>query len=375
MATTLDVTHSSRVSLKKGLVTSEPYCRVLQHKGGQAFERRPLMWPTPLDLPELVEQHDPARPPMVSSDVHVHFVKDVLVGGYGGHLLKDGRYLVNQDSYPFYVANWIENDLSRSHWAVEPKTVTRVLEPVYVISHFNPIYGHWLLEILPKLFSIADLVRKGVVRPIVVPSWMPKLVSETIALIVPECPILTYDWVSEGLHLRRAILPGMMQHQYVFNRAFHAELDRFLRPFRAEPGPPAIFVSRTGLEGKFRTLDNADALDETAARLGLTVIRPEELAWTEQLRLFASAKLIVGEFGSGLHNALFSPAGTKVVCLNVVTDVQSRIANSFGHDMGILLAADGAPRLFEKHWTVQQSYSIDLRAFEDRIAPLMAALA
>ena len=87
---------------------------------------------------------------------------------------------------------------------------------------------------------------------------------------------------------------------------------------------------------------------------GLTVVRPEELPWIEQVRLFASAHLIVGEYGSGMHNALFSPAGAKVVCLNVVNELQARIGNAFGHDVGYLLDPDGAPRLFQGGWETQQ---------------------
>lgn len=42
---------------------------------------------------------------------------------------------------------------------------------------------------------------------------------------------------------------------------------------------------------------------------------PEILSFQEQIRLFAEAELVMGEFGSALHTAVFSPSSTAVVIL------------------------------------------------------------
>jgi O-antigen biosynthesis protein WbqL len=76
--------------------------------------------------------------------------------------------------------------------------------------------------------------------------------------------------------------------------------------------------------------------------------------------------VIVGEFGSGLHNALVSRAGARVVALNWIVDVQSRIANFRAHDVGYVLPDDGQPRRF----TIgggQQPFSVDVDEFRRRL--------
>ena len=44
-------------------------------------------------------------------------------------------------------------------------------------------------------------------------------------------------------------------------------------------------------------------------------ISPEKLDWTEQVYLFSNANLVIGEFGSGLHNTIFSPSATNTIVL------------------------------------------------------------
>lgn len=374
MAATLDVTECERVSLRRARWTREPCAKVLQFEGGEAVPNRARLWPDRPASPEVDALHDVSAPPALTADVFTHFVRDVTVGGAGGMLRRDDRFIVNRDCYPNYVGAFIEREISRPYWEIEPRRRTLSLDRAFVITHFNSMYGHWLLEIFPKLFAIKALMRQGLKAPILVPSHLFGFVKATLADVVPECKVIEYDRLVNTVRVKRAILPGMMQRDYVFNVAFHRALADFLAPIRAKPGPQAIFVSRAGWRGAFRRLENVEALDAAAADLGLTVIRPETLPWLEQVRLFTSARLVVGEFGSGMHNALFSPPGAKVVCLNIVNELQSRIANACGHDVGYLLDPDGAPRKLSLGWETQQGYRIDLDDFSARVGPLVDAL-
>ena len=49
---------------------------------------------------------------------------------------------------------------------------------------------------------------------------------------------------------------------------------------------------------------------------GFTVLQPETLTVTEQIRRFRSADVVIGEQGSGLHNTAFSARGVRVLCLH-----------------------------------------------------------
>jgi O-antigen biosynthesis protein WbqL len=71
---------------------------------------------------------------------------------------------------------------------------------------------------------------------------------------------------------------------------------------------------------------------------GFVEIFPETLAWDEQLALFAQAKFIIGDFGSALHNTVFTPAQTKVLVIlaQPYNFIQSGIATLNQHQLAYI---------------------------------------
>jgi capsular polysaccharide biosynthesis protein len=49
--------------------------------------------------------------------------------------------------------------------------------------------------------------------------------------------------------------------------------------------------------------------------LRLEIIEPLKVCIEAQIKLFSEASLVVGEFGSGMHNPLFSSPETQVIML------------------------------------------------------------
>ncbi len=109
---------------------------------------------------------------------------------------------------------------------------------------------------------------------------------------------------------------------------------------RSQNRPDRIFILRPEAKPRLRKLVNQAEIAAELERRGYTLIKPEEHSFEEQVAIFDAARIIVGEFGSGMHNAMFSRPGTKVVCLNWITPWQSRIAQFFGHEVGYI-APDG----------------------------------
>jgi capsular polysaccharide biosynthesis protein len=102
--------------------------------------------------------------------------------------------------------------------------------------------------------------------------------------------------------------------------------DRYLSPLLADfarevvnscatsgPATRKLYVPRHDGQGRVAT-NEAEVWRELEAR-GFELVRPETLAWTDQVRLFAQASHMVGPMGSGLANALFSPAGSRLLTL------------------------------------------------------------
>jgi capsular polysaccharide biosynthesis protein len=204
--------------------------------------------------------------------------------------------------------------------------------------------------------------------PVVIPRSGYPLVQSVVELLLPGQEVIIYDPDTECIRASKVVLPGMLQNDYVLHESFLFSADRILENVATSPASPtAIFVSRSRLRGKFRSCANAEQVEELAAKRGIAIIHPQELAWTDQIRLFRHTRLIVGEFGSGVHNALFSRSGTTIICLNYLNHVQSRIGNARGHNMGFVLDPDGQPRKMVLNWTEQQTFKIDLNSFNSAL--------
>ncbi|MDP8916653.1 MAG: glycosyltransferase 61 family protein [Pseudomonadota bacterium] len=370
MAEVLDICECERRPLRGALTGAGPFSRALLLEGGQAVHALPLLWP--VNRPEIEAHHSGLIG--LAPDVELHVAADALVGGPGAHVRRGNAYLWAAGACPGYVRHWMRVDWSAEWWAFEPTGEAIRAERVFCVLHYNLIYGHWLTEMLPKLFVIARLREQGVSAPIAWPSTAPAYLQAIVNEVLPGQELLVYDPASAHIAADRVLLPGMMQQHYLFHPGLLEDLERLTGGASVQTGPPTIFVSRSALPtpSAFRTLTNAAEVESLALDLGLVVVHPEQLPWREQVGLFAGAELIVGEFGSGLHNAIFSPAGTRVVALNWINEVQSRIAAFRGHDLGYILDPDGEPRIFSPEPN-HRGFRIDPDEFARRVSPLVPA--
>jgi O-antigen biosynthesis protein WbqL len=121
----------------------------------------------------------------------------------------------------------------------------------------------------------------------------------------------------------------------------------------------------------YRQLSNQAEIECIAVSEGLELVKPETLPISEQIALFASADLLVGEFGSAMHNALFSRRGTRVFCLNWINGLQSRIAQLKQQRVGYLLPSDGVPVKYVEGASLK-SYHIDPDQFRKCVRALLS---
>lgn len=311
-----------------------------------------------------------ATPP----EAHVHVVQDVMVGGGGTYATQGGRYVYAEPAYPGYVHEYLKQDISPETWRHGGWRLTRRVPRAFAVLHSNLMWGHWLLEVFPKLFAIRALNARGVHAPILISSNAPSYVPGIIQDVLPGQEVIAYNPARRQVNVGRLILPPMLQRFYVFHPAFGEAIDAYAAGARRAGTPERVFVSRGGMrtDWAYRELENEPELEAVAAEMGFAVVRPETLPWREQLALFSGARVVAGEFGSGIHNTLFSPAGTKVVALNCIGDTQSRIANFRRQDIGYVLADDGQPRVF--HGGAQlQRFRVDPGAFRSALTTAVAA--
>ena len=80
-------------------------------------------------------------------------------------------------------------------------------------------------------------------------------------------------------------------------------------------------------------LDRA-RIEAMAEDFGFTLVRPERLTVPEQIALFGGAGVIAGEYGSALHNSVFSAPGTAICALRGNARHPSLVQSGIGTAMG-----------------------------------------
>lgn len=371
LAATIDLSDCERLTLKDALRGRHDVARARLLDGGQPAPRRPMLWPCPLDEASAFHSGEDAAP-----SVDLYAVRRAVVGGGGSQALKAGAYVHGASAYPGYVKAYIEDDLTPQCWAFDPRRLkTLRVKQAFALLHFNLMWGHWLTEAFPKLFAIHALAARGVRAPIVIPSNAPVYVPDIIQDVLPGQEVIVYDPATHKVAVDQLILPPMLQSFYIFHPWFGEMLDAYVAEVgRRASSTPRIFVSRAGVKNdwNYREMTNEPEIEAVASDEGFEIVRPETLAWREQVSLFAGARVVAGEFGSGLHNTLFSPRGAKIVALNWIVDVQSRIANFRDQDIGYVLPDDGRPRTYSLDRTLGR-FRIDAEEFRGRLRTAVQA--
>lgn len=265
-------------------------------------------------------------------DVGVFRLGEALYDGYGLVRSGVGEILAGRETTAAYWANALTRGTAG---AVPSRLPVRDIKGPAIASMTPGLrsYGHWLLEILPRLWLArlalgeAAFARHAVLVDETMPAWAPDLMRQAAGVEPPQ--IVRYHHGAALLRVPELVVPGLMHGDFRFH-PFAARFFDGLPDSGRTDLPRAFYIKRSpperGAKGILRTSVNADDIESRLASEGIPGIWLEDLSWPDQIALFRRAELIVGEFGSGLHNAIFSPASTRVVCLGILAEVQSTIA-------------------------------------------------
>ena len=129
--------------------------------------------------------------------------------------------------------------------------------------------------------------------------------------------IVLFDTDTERVILRQAILPTLASCNSWFHPVANSLLDELtadLRMGERLSDIRRVFISRHLSANPYsvqrRCLNEAALMRIAATEFGFTPVFIETLPWRAQIALFRGASIVVGEAGSGMHNALFSNPGT-----------------------------------------------------------------
>lgn len=185
-------------------------------------------------------------------------------------------------------------------------------------NDFN--WFHWLIEYLPRVLAADETVGADV--PVLITSRVPATGMQALAATTSR-PVVVLDpdlaYRVEMLH----VLPPQVQvidstripwaEGLALNQdSLVALRERWGVEARPEPPTRRIFLHRSS---SHRGVLNQHDLAGIAHEMGLEIVDPIELSWSEQRELFASAQLLVGASGAVMANYLLLSPGSRVLAL------------------------------------------------------------
>ena len=195
----------------------------------------------------------------------------------------------------------------RSNLAIESSDINHSYEIALFMDHsIFGHYGHFMGDCLPRLHAWSHCRRIfGDKIPMIVASES----RETFHDRLFEAAGVSADNVARTMglvHCKKLILPSMSMSLERYASPSSARLWARMRDRLApwnDALPERIYVSRTGM--RLRKLAQESEVEQLFGRYGFVSIQPENLPVERQAALFANAKLIAGESGSGLFNLAF----------------------------------------------------------------------
>jgi hypothetical protein len=189
-------------------------------------------------------------------------------------------------------------------------TATATLPGTYVslLGYSHRAYGHWLIDLLPRLALVPEdeqdfsVLVPGPPRPFQL-RLLELLGIEGGRVVSTAGPNVRVERLLLCHPSHRTTRPVGPHLRWVVERL------RAAAGAGSEPAPLRLNVSR---ENRTRRVVNEAELAEILAAHGFETIRPEELDLVEQIRAFASADAIAGTHGSGLLNCVFAPPGARL---------------------------------------------------------------
>jgi len=266
------------------------------------------------------------------------------------HLLSD-RILVRNNNFLCLDENGIVEGSIRAMLTPgfgQGQHVLRIAEEVVLLpGPGQPIYGHWLVDFLPRLFCLEQLGYNISDLRYLLPASVPPFAKEWLAAIgISDRQIIFYDPQLQQCAISRALLPTNLRGYNLANPLLVNAI-KFLKTRLRLTGSSnrgrKIFISRTRWKNLTRQLKNGFEIESFFAARGFEIQYPETLSIREQVRLFSECSIIAGEYGSGMHNTVFAPAGAKIILLRgnhaVPWFLQSGLCDIFGHDCSYVFGA------------------------------------
>lgn len=253
-------------------------------------------------------------------------------------LLADGEYICDERVYPAFGTKLRSSSIDMSPYELLPESYVPGRTLVFQ-NWGNRIWGHFLIFMLPRLLiarqSGIDLTRTQILMSTLSPEWQKKIISELFG--ISDEQVYYFDPRTEKIKLEHAITPQLPLN----GENFHAPAWQVFRDLRTlivgediqptEQNVELLLIDRRPFieqsASTRRSSVNFPELVRSLQRLteNMLVVDPASLPLIDQVKLFMRADIVVGEYGSALHNAVFGESNLSVVSIGALNSLQSQI--------------------------------------------------
>lgn len=203
-------------------------------------------------------------------------------------------------------------DIAASHdLLVKAQNVDRVTMPSLLLRKRGETnFGHWLVEMLPKLVLTLPALRFG---HITVPKMAGALgqVIEDSLNVVAGSKLEYYGASRQSITLYDELLvvDGLTEHGAYMSPLVLGAADK-LSESVAGTGNRKIYISRRSSPRNFQ---NADEVEGELRQAGFIEVNPGVLSLKEQIASIKDAEVVVGIMGAGMTNMIFCAPNTKII--------------------------------------------------------------
>lgn len=236
------------------------------------------------------------------------------------------------------------NERPRAGWRRWEDEIYEVFEidadiPVLpVLHHASHIYGHWLVDLLPR----AVLARATVGNlHLAVSENAPRFAYKLLAEFGFESNLIKVP--PRALVRARQLVGAPFMRQESFVRSQFSVFRSAALALRCPAEPDLkVYVSRSGIAKRSRLLWNCDEVEQIFRASGFQILHPQNLPLPEQIDIFSKARVLAGEEGSGLHSSVFAPDSCKVIIMKSASNgstIQQALCDRSGQKTQYLIGA------------------------------------
>jgi hypothetical protein len=271
-----------------------------------------------------------------------------IITAWQGHVFSgcDNVHLYDNSENGRLSHSFLQEYQSCIHHKPDLQVVKSQKPGIFAIGPGYKIWGHWLVDYLPRLYLASSIIGrdiKGFVVPL--PSDTPKFAIELIGhfLGISSQSLLFYEPSTQAILFQQGLYPTFPNES-----GLHSLVNSLYEPFRPAPANKfmPIYVSRRCIgatSSKSRIFYQRKEFELALERRGFAPIFPEKLSIADQLSIFGKSSHVVGEFGSGMHTAIFSNPSTVVGVYQFLNQYQLRIAELCSHKSVWLFPSQESP--------------------------------